>query len=111
MSESLISYNGGAPDATAPDPVDQRINGTFADFGRVIGALAVPTDHGGSIPTAYRAYQALENARHTLARVAEDTASAIEAVQKDTDPRLTPEIKDAIIRQNVGLFDIAKQDA
>jgi hypothetical protein len=91
------------------DAVDARIDGAFADFHRAMAPLAVPTDAGGKIPQAYRDYHALANARQNLNAIAEQVASAIEDVTSSDDPRLTPEVRDAIIRQNVELFDSVKQ--
>ncbi len=91
-----------------PDPMAARIDGAFADLHQAMAPLAVPTDAGGKIPQAYRDYAALSNARHNLNAIAEQVASAIEDVTSSDDPRLTPEVRDAIVRQNVELFDIAK---
>jgi len=92
------------------DPMEARIDGAFAAFDGVMGALAVPTDHGGTIPTAYRVWQGLEHARAVLDRQAEQTAGVIEGIQKDTDPRLTPDVKAALISDQAYLFDVKKAE-
>jgi len=104
MSENLYGYNGSGS-SDAPDPMAARIDGAFSDFHQAMAPLA---DAGGKIPQAYRDYAALSNARHNLNAIAEQVASAIEDVTSSDDPRLTPEVRDAIVRQNVELFDIAK---
>jgi hypothetical protein len=87
--------------------MSDTIDSLLADFGRTMGALAVPTDHGGTIPKAYLDYHAFEATRANLNATAEQVATGIEDLMSSDDPRLTPEMRDGIVRQNSELWDIA----